>query len=161
MAAPCANCPPLRKQNRNASIHLKPAIKEGWGHAYSDKRPVGIQAVSEGRRNYQESQQHKEAYAVFDEDKTCWPAAHGAPKECAGPITPSHSLARSKAGGLENADKYPVPPACARHNAGQQDDTEISEWAEVTYFTWKDGQQYPFKITDAWLQAERARSIRL
>jgi hypothetical protein len=122
---------------------------------------VGIKAVSDDRAAYQQSKEHKDAYAVFDEDKTCWPAAHGAPKECFGEITPSHTASRTKVGGLKAADKYPVPPACARHNAGQQDDTEISDWAEVTYFTWKDGQQYPFKITDAWLQAERARSIRL
>lgn len=158
MAGRCLACPFMREQKKSAEIHGKFAISAGWGHAYTTK-PVQL-GESEGARNYRLSQEHQDAYETFREDKTCWPAAYGAPKECFGEITPSHTLSRSKAGDLSIADKYPVVPACARHNAGQQDDAEIRDWAENTYFTWGN-RQYPFLITDAWLTAEKEREVRL
>ena len=109
---------------------------------------------SDGRLEYLASEKHREAMALSKAATECWLAAYGAPGECFGPITPSHTLSRSKAGGLKKADEYPVPPACARHNAALQDDAETRAWATTHYFT-HGNRQYPFLITDEWLTAER------
>lgn len=97
---------------------------------------------------------HKEAMELSAGATDCWPAAYGAPGECYGPITPSHILSAGANGGLKVADTFPAPPACQRHNAGNEQEPEIRAWAEVTYFT-HNGRQYPFKVTREWLQAER------
>lgn len=122
-------------------------------HPYLDASKAGLKAVSDGRAAYQRSVAHTEAYEAA-RATTCLPAVYGAPGPCFGLSTPHHILARSKAGGLEAADAYPVVPACERHNAAIQDSIDTREWAIRTYFT-LGNRQFPFLITDAWLTAER------
>lgn len=157
MAARCANIAGgatcgAKKQH---PIHLRITPNH---HEYLDSTKAGLKPVSDARAAYQQSAAHKDAMALSAGATSCWPAAYGAPGECFGKITPSHTLSRSKAGGLAGADRYPVPPACARHNAGLQDDAEMRAWGEVTLFT-VGNRQYPFLITDAYLQAEKERRI--
>lgn len=149
MAAACAVCGAKKAH----SVHVR-AVSGARYHAYEDASKAGLKAVSEGRDAYLRSQTHKDAMALSAGATDCWPAAYGAPGACYGPITPSHILSSGANGGLEVADTLPAPPACQLHNAGNEQDAEIREWAERTYFTF-NGRQYPFKVTREWLQAER------
>lgn len=154
MAAPCGNCPAFRKQAKNASIHGKQAILEGWGHEYHKSAPSRMNGMSTSRRAHLVSDEHKAAMALSKNATECWPAAYGAPGQCFGKITPSHTLSSGAHGGLKESDKYPAPPACSFHNDAMEQITEIREWAEVHFFTF-NGRDWPFKITNAWLTAER------
>ncbi len=144
MARPCATCPPTRKQKLTASIHGKQAIIEGWGHKYEDKTTPGIPALSEGRRNYAASEAHRSAYEHVEGE--CIFFAGGAPNHvCFGGVTPGHIVSRTVAGSLEEADRWPVAPECARANTDVDADPELRKWAEEHWFMWHDGRLYRYR----------------
>lgn len=153
MAALCSTC----GCKRNHSSHLR-AVAGAAYHPYLDPSKGGLKPKSDARVAYEQSAAHKDALALAAGAKDCWPAAYGAPGECYGKIGPSHSLSSGAHGGLPEADKYPAPPACTAHNDGMEQDPEMREWAETHMFVW-NGRQWPFKITNAFLQAEKERRI--
>ncbi len=154
-AKTCAQC-----GGRKAHpIHLAALSMEGH-HPFQDASKPGLQTMSEGRRNYRASEAHAQAMALSAGAKDCWPHAYGAPGECYGKITPSHTYSVGQAGSLAKADEYPAPPACTWHNDAMEQDADVRAWAEVTYFT-HNGRQWPFKVTAAYLTAERERMARL
>lgn len=143
MAAPCSTCPQARKQKKTASIHGKVAIREGWGHAYTDGSPAGLQGVSAGRRAHLASEAHAKAYEHVAGE--CIFFAGGAPMDCYGPITPGHIVPRSVAGSLEEADRWPVAPQCALHNREVDANPELRTWASEHTFRWFDGREYRYR----------------
>lgn len=146
MARPCATCPSTRKQKKTASIHGKVAIREGWGHLYTDKSTPGLNAESEGRRNYRQSEEHIKAYEHVEGE--CIFFAGGAPLDCYGEVTPGHIVPRSVAGSLEEADRWPVAPQCSRHNTDVDANPLLREWAESHTFQWHDGLFYFYRYSD-------------
>lgn len=149
MAAKCAVC----GASRNHSSHVR-AVAGARYHAYEDASKAGLKNETDARAAYRRSATHREAMELSAGATDCWPAAYGAPGACYGPITPSHTYSVGQSGDLKISDRYPVPPACQWHNAAMEQDAEVRAWAEVTMLT-HGGRQYPFKITNEWLTAER------
>ncbi len=153
MASKCAACPQFREQKRTASIHGKQAIAEGWGHPFADKRPLGIQAVSEGRRAYLEQSQYPERSKAARAEPCAFFAA-GAPSvvggfiACDGTAEGIHHIApRGLFGGLEAAERYPTVSACHHHNSWCQQTAEGRAWARThRFFDEQTGKEWPFLL---------------
>lgn len=151
MASPCAFLLPGGAKclaKKSAPIHLR--ITPGH-HDYEDASKAGLKAVSDGRAAYQRSAAHTEAYAAAKTPQ-CLAKLADAPGTCVLPLTPHHTVPRSKAGGLEAADTYPIITLCAFHNSWVQEDGR--DWA-TTHFVTVGNRQWPFLVTDEFLQAER------
>lgn len=128
---------------KNHAVHLRAVGLVGY-HLYRDPTRAGLKAVSDGRRAYQQSEAHQEAYAAASAPQ-CLAGLAGAPGQCLGPLTPHHTLSRSQAGGLEAADKFPVVSLCAYHNDAIESDPKMRRWAERTTFE-RGGKEYPFRM---------------
>ncbi len=129
---------------RTADIHSR---HNPNGHKFGDPRPVGLQGISDGRREYQASEIHREAYREVYTTAECAFEAAGAPDKCFGPITPHHSFPVGRAGSRERSERVaPVVPACAHHNTFASQDG--IDWSENHYVT-VGGRDWPLLMTDA------------
>lgn len=150
-ARPCATC----GASKNAAIHLRTTP---GSHAYLDARGAAKLAnESAGRRAYVQSEAHKRAYEHVEGE--CIFFAGGAPLECYGPITPGHIVSRTVAGSLEEADRWPVAPQCARHNTDVDANPELREWAETHTFRWHDGREYRYRYDRATYERELLQGV--
>jgi hypothetical protein len=130
---------------KTAPIHSRHT--EG-GHGFGDPRPTGLQPISEGRREYQASQTHKEAYGAVA-GSACVFEAVGAPDPCHGPLTPHHTFAVGRAGNRQRAERVaPVVPACAFHNTWVSQDAEGIAFGETHWIT-VGGRDWPLLMRDA------------
>lgn len=145
-ARPCSTC----GASRNSGVHLR--TSSGY-HAYTDARGAArLAPQSSGRTEYMRSAEHKAAYEHVEGE--CIFFAGGAPLECYGPITPGHVVSRTVAGSLQEADRWPVAPQCARHNTDVDADPELREWAETHFFQWHDGKFYRYRYNRAAYERE-------
>ena len=149
MSTPCLSC----HRRRDHFVHSR-GVCVYVASPREQKQRARLNPRSAKRSEYLDSDEHREAMELSANATTCWPHAHGAPGECSGRITPSHTLSSGANGGLKVADRYPAPPACVWHNDAMEQIPEVRAWAEVTLFT-HNGRQFPFKITREWLQSER------
>lgn len=143
MAAPCSFTLPTGKvcgEKYTASIHLH--MTRGF-HEFKDTSRGGMNKVSARRRAYSASDEHQTAYEHVAGQ--CIFEAGGAPLVCSGPITPGHIVSRAVAGSLEEADRWPVAPQCARHNTEVDANPELRNWASEHFFRWHDGREYRYR----------------
>ena len=139
-ARPCAyeGC----GRSKNAPIHLRQS--EGF-HAYLSDKPVGLQPMSAGMREYRASDAHKESYSQAE--SYCVGHALDAPGRCIPPLTPHHTLKRS-VGGQPFAEAHaPVVTLCAWLNGAIESDPAVRAWALTTTFE-RNGVSYPFLVLE-------------
>lgn len=138
--------------HKAAPIHSRTS-SEPERHPHLDARGAArLAPQSASRTAYVRSEAHQRAYEHVEGE--CIFFAGGAPLDCMGPITPGHIVPRSVAGSLEEADRYPVAPQCARHNRDVDADPELRQWAESHFFQWHDGRFYRYRYNRALYEAE-------
>lgn len=155
MSAPC-----VCGARKAASLHLTKSAD--FDHPYADPSRGGLKPVSDGRLEYAK----QIGYSARSKDarsKPCGFFAAGAPEPtpmfgtCNGDAEGvHHTMPRSRAGGLEAAERYPKVPACNAHNAAATQDPEMMRWAEThTFRDEESGRDVPFLLSMKGVEASR------
>lgn len=143
----CAQCDGKKASGIHLSVHPQ-------YHAFQDGSQAGISPIGKDREAYLRQSKYR-ARSKDAQTKPCGFFAAGAPEpprmfgECNGDAEGvHHTMPRSRAGGLEAAERYPKVPACNAHNTAATQDADLMAWATThTFYDEESGRDVPFLLS--------------